>query len=402
MRDIYQKIRASEFLTSAEVLQLKVSLVMFFLLLFGVLTLPVTFIEEFTLTVAIVVPLTFLFLYMITFLFLVYGKARLAMHFSIYTFIALTVYYMGGWGHFYSYFLIFVTLTIIIFYQDITTYIIYGGGLTAFAIIFMQANPDAVLAQYMNGEALSILIRQAVLLAFFIVFLLYFFLSDSYLETVNNEIVRNHATISRTRGLILQRNEDLTYRKEIAPLYEDDSFENAVKRIAGIAVERRQGEHPERSKETEVNIEELVEYYFFLHHQNLESIKEKQSAPELALRYARAFEPYLLNRAEDMNELIYKVLSRCVPASPLIYRRYATHFNSMFKTRSYRIIALAILYRFLANEATKRDRWGKVDHILEHTEIKKLFKSPQIRTILDFEDVTFFLNHEHLFRAYLS
>ena len=127
-----------------ELLQVKVTLVMVFLLMFGLLTIPVSFFEDLALSIRIIVPLTFISLFTITFIMLVFQKARIAMHFSIFTFIGLTVYYVDGSGQLYGYFLLFITITIIIFYQDITTYILYGGLVTAYGTYFVQTSEELI------------------------------------------------------------------------------------------------------------------------------------------------------------------------------------------------------------------------------------------------------------------
>ncbi len=401
MKDLILKIKNSEFLSPAEVLRLKVSLVMFFLLVFGMLTIPVSFFEDFAIGIRILVPSLFFFLYLLTFLFLFFDKPRLAMHFSIYTFIGLTVYYVDGAGQFYGYFLLFITLTIIIFYQDISTYIIYGGALTAYGLYFIQSHTEMYFGTDAAFPELTPLIYQFILAGFFLVFLLYFILSDSINEKLNEEYLKSEKMIERCRSLAMKQSEDIEYSHKTRPFYMDVKFETAVKNISKFILKKTKQYDESQAQKTIHDMDEVVDFYFFLHNRDVKSIIDAAD-PSPAKMYARQFSKFLLDKNNEMNTVIYDVLSSFVKPSNNEFKRFRIHLDELFSSRTNRILALCFLYKFLRTEVTQLDKWGRLDVNMTHEEVKQIFQSKRFRQFISFEGMNFFLQNERLFRQHLG
>ena len=231
MKNLILKLRNSEFLSLAEVLRLKVSLVLIFLFIFGALTIPFSIFEDLSINIKIIVPSVFLLLFIMTSLMLAFNKVRLSMHFSIYIFIALTVYYLGSSSELYGYLLIFITLTIIIFYQDIYAYIIYGGVLTAYGVIYLLENSDMMAGVNVYQMSTSMIIYQYSLIGFFMVFLIYFILVDTSYEKLNNDYLETDKYLERYRDLIIRYVEEFNEKEEEPPFIEKSSFHQAVSEI---------------------------------------------------------------------------------------------------------------------------------------------------------------------------
>ncbi len=402
MKDLILKIKNSEFLSPAEVLRLKVSLVMFFLLVFGVLTIPVSFFEDFAIGIRILVPALFFFLFLVTFLFLFFDKPRLAMHFSIYTFIGLTVYYIDGAGQFYGYFLLFITLTIIIFYQDISTYIIYGGALTTYGLYFIQSRTEMYFGTDAAYPELTPLIYQFILAGFFLVFLLYFILSDSINEKLNEEYLKSEKMIERCRSLAIKQSEDIEYSHKTRPYYMDVKFETTVKNISTFIIEKLEQYDSDRPLKAEYDLNEVVDFYFFLHNRDVNRIIDAEEGPSPAKIYARQFSKFLLDKNAEMNTVIFDFLSCFVKPSNNEFKRFRRHIDELFSSKTNRILALCFLYKFLRTEVTQLDKWGRLDVTMTHEEVKQLFQSKQFRQFISFEGMNFFLQNERLFRKHLG
>lgn len=396
MMGLLQQIKQSGFLSRNEILRLKVTLVMFFLLIFGALTIPVSFIEDFSLGIKILVPLTFTLLFTIGFLLLFFNKARLAMHVSVYTFLGLTYYYVAGSGQFYGYFLLFITLSVIIFYQDITTYIIYGGAVTIFGIFYLNAISDTLTA--IEGTTMQVpsFIYQMILLGFFLVFLVHFILKDAIEEELNKDFLESDRLIQRYNGYALSYIRDYEERESHTPAYDDAFFQNMV-----IKLSQFMHRHWEMADE-DLDIEEAAEFYFFLHHHNLESILEKDFLSGTVKRYAQQFDKFKLNRNEDMNAILMHAASYFKSSYRNTFRRFEFQLGDMFTNRTNRIIALGLIYKYLKTEVTQFDKWGRVDKILSHQEIKALIKSKPMRKFIAYEDMNFFLDNESIFKETLS
>jgi len=393
MKRLIEKVRSSEFLTLNEALKVKVSLVMIFLLIFGMMTVPISFFEDFALTIKIVVPLVFVALFSLTFLMLILDKSRLAMHFSIYTFLGLTVYYVGGSGQLYGYLLLFITLTVIIFYQDITTYILYGGVLTAYGLYYIQTDENLISTITDTIPQLGPIIYQSILIGFFVVYLIHFILTESMNEKLNEEYLKTQKANDIFRSYTLRYTSELEERDQITPIYERADFQESVRRISLLI-------NAEMDKKIE-NLEEIIEYYFFLHKQNITSILEKNNASPTAIKYAEQFNNYLINKNNDLNTVLFEFIGLHKEGLKIKIKRYNQHLDEMFSNKTNRILGLAMIYKFLTTEITQFDKWGRVNKILSHQEVKNLLQSKLFRDFISYEDMNFFLQNEKLFKEHL-
>jgi len=394
MKNLILKLRNSEFLSLAEVLRLKVSLVLIFLFIFGALTIPFSIFEDLSINIKIIVPSVFLLLFIMTSLMLAFNKVRLSMHFSIYIFIALTVYYLGSSSELYGYLLIFITLTIIIFYQDIYAYIIYGGVLTAYGVIYLLENSDMMAGVNVYQMSTSMIIYQYSLIGFFMVFLIYFILVDTSYEKLNNDYLETDKYLERYRDLIIRYVEEFNEKEEEPPFIEKSSFHQAVSEITIFI-----------SEILEINqnkISEVIEFYFFLHSQNIEEVLNNDQLPTETLKYAKQFKKYLLNKNNEMESLIQDIAGINKQMFENTENHYLYNINDIFTNRSNRLLALVSIYKFLRTEVTQFDKWGRVDRVLEHDEIKEIIQSKMFRKFISFEDVNFFLTNEELFKIHLK
>lgn len=389
------KIKNSEFLSFAELLKLKVSLVLFFLFIFILLTVPISIFEDFNLEIRIIIPSVFLLLFFLSIFLLSVNKVRAAMHFSIYTFIGLTVYYVIGSSHLYGYLVIFVTLSIIIFYQDIYTYILYGLPLTGYGVYYIILNGERLGNSNLTNLGLSNYIYQGILIGFYVIFLIHFILSDHIYESINNEYLEIQKKNKIYRGYSLKYVEDLHDRNNITPHYERNDFQQAVKEVAKFfnAYLDKQNEE----------IDELVDFYFFLHRTSIDDILSNNTTNPITVKYTKELKKYILNENSEMYEILYTFLTQFKKGFPQNDKfRYINELNRLFNNRANRLIALAMIYHYLKVEKTQYDKWGRVEKAYTHDEIVDLFKSNSFREIISYEDMTFFLKNQHIFEDYLG
>lgn len=393
MRQLIEKVQNSEFLTLNELLKVKVSLVMVFLLIFGAFTIPVSFFEDFDLSIRIIVPSIFVFLFTITFIALMINKSRFAMHFSIYTFIGLTIYYVGASGQLYGYFLIFITLTVLIFYQDITTYILYGGPLTIYGIYYIQTNDDLITDVIETSPQIGPIIYQIILATFFIVFMINFILTQSIEEKLNEDFMRTHKSNRIYRSYLLRLMNDISDRNNETLEYKNDDFHRLIRKLVLFI--------NDKLEEPLSDLDEVIEFYFFLHTQNTQKILQKTNIPNKTKNYTVQLEKYLIHKNSDLDAIIINSICEFKENYSCKNTRYDYHLDAMFQSRTNRILALALIYKFLSSEPTGYDKWGRLNEILTHGEVKKLFQTKFYREYLSFEDVNFFLKNESLYKKYL-
>ena len=225
MKAIFYRVINSEFLTFNEVLRLKVAVVTFFLSIFTLLSIPLSSLNNYETLIDLLFPIGFGLLLVLTVLLLVVNFNRLAMHFSILTIMGLTAYYVSGSIYFYGYMLFFVTLTIIIFYQDILTYILYGLIVTGFGLYYITLYGVDVTGANSISVDISSLTYQVILGAFYFVFLIQFVVSDNIYERLNNEYVRMNKVLSKYQGFTHENLVDIVQNLKKEPIYKSVKFQ---------------------------------------------------------------------------------------------------------------------------------------------------------------------------------
>ena len=389
MRTLFSKLKNSEFLTAGERLRLKILLVLAFMFIFIGLTIPVSLFEELSIEIAIIVPATSLTMFFISLLLLVFNKVRLAMHFSIYTFIAMTVYFVTGTTLLYGYFLIFITLTIIIFYQDIYTYIVYGGALTVYGIFYITFNGEQLMNVYESNLILSNSIYSFVLASFYVVYLVYFILSDSMYEKMQRSYLHYSKYNEHHRSTALKYLADIFEKNNFKPVFNNHSFQKAVSETA-LFINAFMEKEPEK-------IVEVVEFYFFLHKYELNDILDNPKLNDITKKYAVELTPYLLQKNNDLSLIWFEFIVQFKEGFHDQHMRFTTDLNSLFTNKSNKLVALAMIYAYMRHDVTQTDKWGRLERSLNHEEIIEKFRLNALRSVISYEDVAFLISNQELF-----
>lgn len=393
MKSLVSKIINSEFLTFNEVLRLKVAIVTMFLLLFTLLSIPVSTYNDFTFDINVIVPVGFAVLLLFTILLTVFNLNRWAMHFSIYTIIGLTIFYVGGTNHFYGYVLFFVTLTVIIFYQDIITYLIYGGAITIYGIYYITINGSSIAGINTVGVSVSALTYQAVLIGFYAVFLIQFIISDNIYEKMNNEWVRMNKVLEKYQNFTLQYLIENIEDKKQKPIYLDVKFQQVVSELSVFI--------NEFFEEDGNNIAEVVEFYFFIHDQDISTIINDDDISIVTRKFAVELQKYLLNERSELVSILFDFSTLFNGDNKYEASRYVYNLDQLFGNKIDKLLSLTILYHYLRTEVTQYDKWGKINGVLTHDEITELLISKEFREFISFEQVNFFLDNKELFELLL-
>lgn len=393
MRRIFDRIRNSEFLTFSEVLRLKVSIVTVFLAIFIGLTIPLSSFSEFSLEEDVFIPLLLVFLVLLSALLLLVNLNRFAMHISIIATVALTWYFNIGVIQFYSYIMFFVTLTIIIFYQDILTYLLYGGIATGIGVYYIILQGSQIIGSNTLDAAVSTQTYLVILIGFYLVFLIQFLISDNIYEKMNNEWVRMNKVLERYQDFSFQNLKEMLEENDTEPIYRTRKFQQTVSELSIFINEFFE---KDASK-----IAEVVEYYFFLHDQEVETIVENKEASILARKYAAQFDKYLINKRTELVSMLFDFATLFKPSENYHDKRYKYHLDELFTDRIDKLLALAIIYKYLKTEITQFDKWGNVKRILNHEEITELITSKDFREFISYEQVNFYLDNQELFEKHL-
>lgn len=386
-------IRNSEFLTFNEVLKLKVVIINIFLMFFVLLTIPLDTVD-FGWSINIVIPLLFFGTVIVTFLLSLVNLNRFGMHLSILTILGLTYYYVTGTQYLFSYILFFVSLTIIIFYQDIVTYLIYGGAITIYGLYYISTQDDQLVGMMSRyGVEVTALTYQIIFLGFYVVFLIQFLISDNIYEKLNNEWVRMNKTLERYQDFSHTALVEMIEKLGVDPVYKSKNFQKAVNELSVFV--------NEFFEEQGTDISEVVEYYFFIHETNIEGVINDKSLPNETRKYAQELEKYLLNRRSELVSILFDFATLFKGNNEYSDKRYIYNIDELFSNRLDKIIGIVVLYKYLKTEMTQYDRFGHIEGKLTHDEITELFLSKEFREFISFEQVNFYQDNEELFEKYL-
>ena len=393
MKKILNRIRNSEFLTFSEVLRLKVALVTFFVTLLTLLIIPISSINNFAIETDVIFPIALVASILITILLTILNVNRIAMHFSFYTIAALTIYFTIGSNQFYGYIMFFVTLTVLIFYQDIATFLLYGGITTAYGVYYILTRGDLILGTNSIDPQISTYTYIIILAGFYIVFLIQFLISDNIYERMNNEWVRMNKVLRRYQEVSLQHLLEMIEKNDVEPLYKNIKFQSTISELSVFI--------NEFFEEDANNIAEVVEYYFFLHEQDVDSLIDNKEVSTTARKYALQLQKYLMNSNSELTSILFDFATMFKENEPYKETRYQYSIDEIFNDRIDKLLSLAILYKFLKSEYTQHDKWGTVSKTFTHSEITELFQSKEYREFLSYELVNFYLDNEELFNTYL-
>lgn len=397
MRQLFYRIFHSEFLTFSEVLRLKVSIVNVFLIILIILTIPISSINDVQLNYDILMTLSAAVLVFITVLLVVFNFNRIAMHTSILSILLLTTYYVTTTSFFFTYLLFFVGLTIIIFYQDIITYLLYGGALMVGGVYYVYVEGASLIGansiSAVDGGDLSSITYQAILVAFYIVFFIQFLISDNIYEKLNNEYVRMNRTLEKYQNMTHSHLVEMIESNNLEPIYKNVNFQQAVSELSVFMNEFFEEDGNE--------IAEVSEFYFFIHSRDINSVIDDSSLPVITRKYALEFKKYLLNQRSEMVSILFDFSTLFQDNESYSKNRYNYNIDELYKNRINKLLALSIVYKYLKSEITQFDKWGQVTGKLSHEDITKLFLSPEFREYITFEQVNFYIDNEELFKKYL-
>ena len=393
MKSFFYKILKSEFLTFNEVLRLKVVIVNAFSILMIFISIPVSTFNNFETTWDLIIPIGITALLAFSFIFVALNFNRFAMHLSIWTVGLITLYYTLGSQTFFSYMLFFMTLTIIIFYQDILTYLLYGVIVTGAGVYYVYEYGNTLMGVNSTSVGLSSITYQVILVSFYIVFFIQFLVSDNIYEKLNNEWVRMNKVLDRYQGATHSHLVELVENIGKDPVYKNTNFQKAVSELSCFI--------NEFFEENGNDIAEVVEFYFFIHDQEISEVVKDQRLPVITRKYANDLSKYLLNAHSELVSMLFDFSTLFSDNEDYDNIRYEYNIEKLFSNRIDRLLVLAVLYKFLKTEITQKDKWGQVKRKLTHEEITELFVSKEFREFISFEQVNFYLDNQELFEKHL-
>jgi hypothetical protein len=376
------------------VLVIKVTFVILLLIIFGSFTVPVNILFSSETITQIVFPLSFVMTFLATIILNFSGKPRLAMNASIYSFGIIAASYFSTASPLYIYLIFFALLGILIFYQDFYSFAVYGTVITTFGVIYMFLNLDSFSSEiFALGGTLQVVIYQGTLGTFYIFFLLNFINSEIANDRYIKEFLESKSYTKNYIELIVRLKDDMNDRDRLKAIYDRNSFQQALLELSTFLGEISGF----KAKE----IQELVEFYLYLHEIDPDIIINRKDINPKTRSYAKQFKRYLINKNNEFMGLAYELVSETKEGLGSQAKSLETQIQKSYLNSTDRFIATAILYRYLKTEVTQQDSWGRTDETLTHQDIREVLQKSQILNYLNPSEINLFLDNEDLFKRFL-
>jgi len=392
MKNFFRRMFNTEFLPMSEVRKIKITLVMFFLLVITAVTIPFSIFFDYPPVIKILASIGLALAFVLILLLIRWNKIMFAVQVSIVYTIALTLFYLGGTGSFYAYLFFYIALTIIIFYQELYSYLTFGTlivGLGTYYLFRHQA--DLVSVERISGE---FYIYVVILVVFYLIFLVQILYNEKLYIDLNYDWVKMNHLIEKYQDSSLSYVVELDRRSGKQPAYEDIRFQRAVGEIAVFLCEQ----FKENGKEI-LNVRDL---YLYIHERGLKRILENEEFSVATKRIANRLDKYLLNNRTDMVTMIFNFQTKFRETVPYRENRYEYALDKIAIGKEEQIIALAMIYQYLASEVTRRDEWDPIGHPLTHQDIVKLITAAETEEFFSPELIAVFRDNSDLFQQYLG
>ncbi len=381
-----KKILHSEFLPVSEVRKLKVHVVMTFLFIITLVTIPFSFFLEYTLTIKIASIVVFALFYLLCFLLVKFNKIFTAIQVSIIYSILLMLFYTRGISSFYAYIFFYITLTVIIFYQEIYSYFIYGSLTLAYGIYYTVSFGSGLILA--NDIAGSVYIYIAGLAIYYLVSFIQILNNEKLYADLNLEWVKINNLNSNYQDELLYHLEDMRNMMKKSPIYEDLEFQKTAFELSEFIAEQilKDGKQ----------IVNLIDLYIYIHEKGLENVLKNGEISIAMKKNANILSRYLLNENSDMFSMIISFYLNFHETEKFKKTRYDYNISSLSDLSDEQIIAFTLIYLYLQDELLEDSGWHSMNY--KEINLEELFERIDLSEFFSVSIIDFYQSNIELFR----
>ncbi len=353
IKDFFNKLLNTEFLPMSEVRKIKVWLVMAFLSMLTIVTIPYSTFFDYSLAMKIITISVLFILMGVMFLLVKIKKPLLAIQISIIYSILLMLYYTQGVNSFYAYIFFYISLSIIIFYQELFSYLGYGTLVLGLGVYYTLAFKEGLVS---STDILGAsYIYMAILILFYIINLVQILHNEKIYTDLNFEWVKMNIIIRNYQDDILYYLEDIRRDAHESPIYEDLEFKKASFELSQFIAEQILKDGKE--------IVNLIDLYVYIHERGLNSILNNQEISVSMKKISNMLGKYLLNENTDMFSMIINFYIRFQKTDEYKENRYSYKINELTNYNDEQIIAFCLVYSYLSNEIEKGNVWKNIERL---------------------------------------
>ncbi|MBN2881446.1 hypothetical protein JXM83_05345 [Candidatus Woesearchaeota archaeon] len=388
MVKFFKKILNSEFLPVNEVRRLKVHVVMGFLFVITLITIPFSFFFNYSTLYQVLSLAAFGLFYLLIFIFVRFKKIFTAIQVSIIYSLLLTVFYTRGISSFYAYIFFYITLTIIVFYQEIYSYFIYGTATLVLGIIYTLTYSEGLAI--VNDVSGSMYVYIAGLVIYYLVSFAQIINNEKLYADMNLEWVRTNSFNSNNQDDLLNFIEDIRAGMNESHIFEDLEFQKCTMELSQFIAEQilKDGKQ----------IVNLIDLYIYIHEKGLESILKNDEISVALKKNANILGKYLLNENTDMFSMIISFYLKFHQTDEYNINRYNYEVEKITNLTDEQFIAFCLIYLYLKDELLEGDKWNTIKS--EETDIEEVFAKIDLTEFFSDQLIAFYHDNIDLLRKH--
>ena len=390
MISFIRRILNSEILPVSEVRKLKVHIVMIFLFIITLVTIPFSFFFNYSTLFQVLSLVTFGLFYLLCLIFVRYNKIFTAIQISIIYTILLMAFYTRGISSFYAYIFFYITLTVIVFYQEIYSYFLYGTLTVILGIFYTLAQGEGLFL--INDIIGARYIYIAGLVIYYWVSFINILNSEKLYADMNLEWVKLNNFNGNLQKDILYHLEDIRTNLKKTPLYEDVDFQKATFEIGGFLSEQLLDDFSK--------VDNLIDLYIYIHEKGLDSILKNNEISIPMKKKANILGKYLLNKNTDMFSMLISFYLKYQKTEQYHENRYQYHLDSITNFMDEQIIGFTLIYIYLHDEMSMTEEWKTIN--LKGTSLNSIFAKIDIHEFFSDTLIDFYLENMEKFKNTLK
>lgn len=390
MKEFLKKFFNTEFLPMSEVRKIKLWLVMGFLLVLTIITIPYSTFFDYSLAMKIVTISGLFLLLFVMYLLAHFGKTLAAIQVSIIYMILIMLYYTQGVSSFYAYMFFYISLSVIIFYQELFSYLVYGTLVLILGAYYTFAFREGLVTA--NDIIGADYIFVTVLVLFYIVNLIHILHNEKIYTDLNYEWVKMNHIIHNYQDDILYYLEDIRQDEHKSPIYEDLEFQKAAFELSQFIAEQIMKEGKE--------IVNLMDLYVYIHEKGLNTILENAEISTAMKKTSNMLGKYLLNENTDMFSMIINFYLRFEETKQYQKNRYSYRIDDLTEHRDEQIIAFCLVYAYLVREFRNNRDWNRIER--EDDETDDILASVDLDEFFPPEVIAFYNDNQDMIQEYLN
>lgn len=391
MKEFFKKVFNTEFLPMSEVRKVKVWLVLAFLLLLTIVTIPYSAFFDYSFEMKIITVTGLFLLIGIMILMVKIEKPYIAIQLSMIYSILLMLYYTQGVYSFYSYIFFYISLAIIIFYQELLSFLLYGTLVLVLGVYYtLSFQEGLVTATDITG---SVYIYMSILILFYLINLVQMLHNEKIYTDLNYEWVKMNHIIHNYHDDILYYLEDIRQDAHKSPIYEDLEFQKAAFELSKFISEQVMKDGKE--------IVNLIDLYIYVHEKGLDKILDNPDLSVAMKKTTNMLGKYLLNENTDMFAMIINFYIRFQDTKEYQENRYSYKLSDLSDLTEEQIIGFCLVYCYISHEIEQDREWHKID-LLERVEETDIFEDTELSEFFSNHVIAFYNDNYEMIVKYLT